>query len=146
MMQPRTRRIVQAVLYETIAVVIVTPILTWLFAHPPLSAFALSAFMSGIALAWNYVFNLLYERWEAAQVVKGRTLWRRVVHGVAFEGGLALILIPVMALWLEVSLIEALLADIGIVLFFFFYTVAFTWVFDRVFGLPQSALPRTEGG
>ena len=145
MMQPRTRRIVQAVLYETIAVVIVTPILTWLFAHPPLSAFALSVFMSGIALAWNYVFNLLYERWEAAQVVKGRTLWRRVVHGVAFEGGLALILIPVMALWLEVSLIEALLADIGIVLFFFFYTVAFTWVFDRVFGLPQSALPRPEG-
>ena len=42
--------------------------------------------------------------------------------------------------------VEALLADIGIVLFFFFYTVAFTWGFDRVFGLPQSALPRTEGG
>ena len=140
-MTPRNRRILQAVLYETIAVMLVTPVITWLFAHPPLSAFALSAFMSAIALAWNYVFNLAYERWEAAQAVKGRTLYRRLVHGVAFEGGLALILIPVMALWLEVSLLQALLADIGIVLFFFFYTVAFTWTFDKVVGLPQSALP-----
>ena len=44
-----------------------------------------------------------------------------------------------MAWWLKVSLLEALVADLGLLLFFFAYTVAFTWAFDRVFGLPASA-------
>ena len=30
-------------------------------------------------------------------------------------------------------------ADLGLMAFFFFYTMAFTWAFDRVFGLPASA-------
>ena len=91
---------------------------------PPGSAFVLSAVMSTIALAWNYLFNSLYERWEARQAIKGRSLARRIAHGVGFEGGLALILLPVMAYWLDVSLLEALVADLGLLVFFFFYTVA----------------------
>ena len=39
----------------------------------------------------------------------------------------------------QLSAWQALLADLGILLFFLVYTVAFTWVFDRVFGLPASA-------
>ena len=30
-------------------------------------------------------------------------------------------------------------ADLGLLAFFFFYAIAFTWAFDRVFGLPASA-------
>jgi uncharacterized membrane protein len=82
----------------------------------------------------------VFERWEAQQIVKGRSLRRRLAHGVGFEVGLAVMLIPVMALWLTITLLEAFLADAGIMLFFFVYTMAFTWAFDRVFGLPQSAL------
>ena len=29
--------------------------------------------------------------------------------------------------------------DLGLLIFFFIYTIAFTWVFDKVFGLPLSA-------
>ena len=61
---------------------------------------------------------------------------RRIAHGIGFEGGLALILLPVMAYWLDVSLWAAFLADLGLLAFFFVYTVAFTWAFDRIFGLP----------
>ena len=139
-MAPRTRRILQACLYEAIAIAFVAPVMTWLFDHPPLSALALTVTMSAIALGWNYGFNAVFERWEAKQIVKGRSLLRRLVHGVGFEAGLAVMLIPVMALWLKISLLEAFLADAGIMLFFFVYTMAFTWTFDRVFGLPQSAL------
>jgi uncharacterized membrane protein len=138
-MSPTTRRIVQAALYESIAIAVVTPTLALAFSHPPGSAFVLSAVMSTIALAWNYVFNSLFERWEARQVVKGRSLVRRVAHGVGFEGGLAIILMPVMAYWLDISLWAAFVADLGLLAFFFVYTVAFTWAFDKVFGLPASA-------
>ncbi|MDR7305419.1 PACE efflux transporter [Rhodoferax saidenbachensis] len=138
-MSPITRRIVQAALYESIAIAVVTPTLALAFSHPPGSAFVLSAVMSTIALAWNYVFNSLFERWEASQAVKGRSLARRIAHGVGFEGGLAIILMPMMAWWLDISLWAAFVADLGLLAFFFVYTVAFTWAFDRIFGLPASA-------
>jgi len=138
-MTPITRRIVQAALYESIAIAVVTPTLALAFAHPPGSAFVLSAVMSTIALAWNYIFNSLFERWESRQTVKGRSPMRRFAHGMGFEGGLAIILMPVMAYWLDISLWAAFVADLGLLAFFFFYTVGFTWAFDRIFGLPQSA-------
>ena len=50
------------------------------------------------------------------------------------------LLVPLIAWWLGVSLMQALVADIGLMAFFFFYTMVFTWGFDRVFGLPVSAV------
>jgi uncharacterized membrane protein len=138
-MSPTARRILQAALYEGIAIAVVTPTLMLAFSHPPGSAFVLSAIMSGIALTWNYLFNLVFERWETRQVVKGRSLARRIAHGIGFEGGLAIILMPVMAYWLDVTLWTAFVADLGLLAFFFVYTLTFTWVFDRIFGLPLSA-------
>ena len=138
-MSPLQRRILQACLYEGIAIAVVTPTLALAFSHPPGSALVLSAVMSSIALAWNYVYNSLFERWEARQSIKGRSPRRRLVHGLGFEGGLAIILMPVMAYWLDISLWAAFVADLGLLVFFFAYTVGFTWAFDRLFGLPQSA-------
>ncbi len=138
-LSPKIRRVLQAVLYEVLALAFVAPMLTWLFGRSPWSTIALTLLMSTIALAWNYGFNALFERWEAKQAEAGRSWRRRVAHGLGFEGGLALILVPVMAIWLDISLWQALVADIGILLFFLVYTVVFTWCFDRVFGLPASA-------
>jgi uncharacterized membrane protein len=97
--------------------------------------------LSAIALCWSYVFNTIFERWESRQAVKGRSLARRLAHGTGFEGGLTVILVPVMALWLHISFAAAFLANLGLLAFFFLYAIGFTWAFDRVFGLPKSALP-----
>jgi uncharacterized membrane protein len=136
---PRTRRVVQALLYELIAISLVTPVIAIFFDQGNGSALGLSVLMSSIALAWNYAFNAMFERWERRQSVKGRSARRRVVHGIGFEGGLGLILIPVMSLWLHIGLWEAVLTECGFLLFFMGYTVAFTWSFDHLFGLPESA-------
>lgn len=136
---PAARRIVQAVLYEAIAITAVGPAMAWLFDAPMASSLALALVLSSVALAWNWVFNGWFERWEARQAVKGRSWRRRLAHGIGFEGGLVVMLVPLMAWWLNTTLWAALLADLGIVAFFFVYAVAFTWAFDRVFGLPESA-------
>lgn len=136
---PTTRRVVQAVLYEAIAIVAVGPAMAMLFAQPLGSSLVLAVILSSVALAWNYVFNQIFERWEARQAVKGRSWRRRIAHGIGFEGGLVVMLVPLMAWWLETTVLKALIADLGIVAFFFVYAVVFTWAFDRVFGLPDSA-------
>lgn len=138
-MSPRQRRIVQALCYEAIAIAVVGPLLSAAFGEGLSSSMALAALLSAIALAWNYVFNGLFEHWETRQPTRTRTLRRRLWHGIGFEGGLGLLLVPVMAWWLQISLLAALLADLGLLVFFFFYAIGFTWAFDRLFGPPLSA-------
>lgn len=140
-MHPTTRRVFQAVLYEAVAVAFVGPVLGLLFLQPLASAVGLAVCMSLVALAWNYVFNGWFEAWEARQAVRGRSLRRRLAHGAGFEGGLVIMLVPIMAWWMDTTLWVAFIADLGILGFFFVYAVAFTWTFDRIFGLPQSASP-----
>ncbi|HET8748590.1 MAG TPA: PACE efflux transporter [Ramlibacter sp.] len=138
-MTPTSRRILQAVLYEAIAIAVVGPVLSIAFSKPQTSTFGLAVVLSTIALTWNYAFNWIFERWESRQAVRGRSFARRLAHGVGFEGGLAVILVPVMSLWLEISPVTAFIANLGLLVFFFVYAIAFTWAFDRVFGLPASA-------
>lgn len=140
-MNPRTRRVLQAILYEVFAIAFVGPVLGLLFDKPFATTMALAVVLSAIALCWNYVFNGVFEWWESRQSVKGRSLARRVVHGAGFEGGLTVILVPVMAWWLDTTLLNAFVANVGLLLYFFVYAIAFTWAFDKVFGLPQSAQP-----
>ena len=143
-MNPRTRRILQAVLYEAIAVAFLGPALSLVFERPLFSTLSLALLMSAVALAWSYVFNSLFERWESRQRVGGRSPQRRFIHALGFEGGLVILLVPLMAGWLRISLVQAFLADIGTLAVFFVYSVAFTWLFDRIFGLPISAAKPCE--
>ncbi|HEY9099573.1 MAG TPA: PACE efflux transporter [Thiobacillus sp.] len=138
-MSPKRRRILQAILYEVFAIAFVGPMLSIIFDKPPASTMGLAFVLSSIALGWNYVFNAIFERWESRQSVSGRSFARRLAHGIGFEGGLVVILVPVMALWLNTSVLNAFLANLGLLAFFFVYAIAFTWAFDRVFGLPASA-------
>jgi len=143
-MTPRFRRVLQAILYEAFAIAFVGPVLSFAFDKPPSSTLGLAVVLSSIALAWNYVFNTLFERWESRQSERGRSFTRRLLHGLGFEGGLVVMLVPVMALWLEISALDAFLANLGLLAFFFFYAIAFTWAFDRIFGLPESAATSHE--
>ncbi|KRB67772.1 PACE efflux transporter [Noviherbaspirillum sp. Root189] len=143
-MNPKTRRVLQAVLYEVFAIAFVGPILSVAFDKPSTSTLGLAFVLSSIALAWNYVFNAIFERWESRQSVRGRSFLRRLAHGTGFEGGLVIILVPVMAVGLDISPLNAFLANLGLLAFFFVYAIAFTWTFDRVFGLPESAVTRDE--
>jgi uncharacterized membrane protein len=138
-MSPTTRRVLQALLYEAIAIAVVGPVLSLAFDKSPASTLGLAVVLSCIALTWNYAFNWLFERWESRQSVRGRSFVRRLVHGAGFEGGLVILLLPVMSLWLDISPTAALVANLGLLAFFFIYAIAFTWCFDRVFGLPASA-------
>jgi uncharacterized membrane protein len=141
-MPPITRRVLQAVLYEAIAIAVVGPALSFAFDEPQSSTFGLAVVLSTIALTWNYVFNWFFELWESRQIVRGRSFRRRLAHGAGFEGGLVVILIPVMSLWLGISPAAAFVANLGLLVFFFVYAIAFTWAFDRVFGLPTSAVEK----
>ncbi|EKT4567146.1 PACE efflux transporter [Pseudomonas putida] len=138
-MQGKARKIVQAILYETIAVACVAPALELAFGAGMAQSTVLSVLMSGIAMSWNMGYNWVFERWEARQHKRERTFLRRLLHALGFEGGLVVILLPLVAYWLDVSLWAALLTNLALFVFFFVYAFVFQWGFDKVFDVPLSA-------
>ena len=138
-MQGIPRKIVYVSLYEGFAILFTGLGLSALSGAGPAKSTALAVASSVIAVIWNLVFNTAFEAWESRQATRGRSLLRRVAHAIGFEGGLAVILVPLFAWWLGVGLWEALLFDAALLVFFLVYTFVFNWSFDRAFGLPASA-------
>lgn len=139
-MQGLKRRVVYITLYESIAIVAASVGLALMSGQGLGHSGVLALIASVIAVLWNLSFNWLFERWEARQAVRGRSVWRRIAHAIGFEGGLVTFLVPTIAWWLGVSLWEAFVMDLGLVVFFLIYTFVFNWAFDAVFGLPASAV------
>lgn len=133
------RRVVYVTLYELIAIFAATAGLAFLTGQGAAHAGVIAAVAALIAVAWNLLFNWAFERWESRQEVRGRSTRRRVVHAISFEMGLVVTLVPIFAWWFHISLWQALVMDIGMIVFFLCYTFVFNWVFDHVFGLPASA-------
>lgn len=140
-MQGIKRKLVYVTFFELFAIAITTSGLM-LFSGQPMSHTSIAAVVSSaIALVWNLIYNTMFEAWESRQAVRGRSIWRRIMHATGFELGLVITLVPFFAWWLNVTLWHALVLDIGLIIFFLIYTFIYNLVFDRIFGLPASALP-----
>ena len=75
-MQGIRRRVVYVTLYELIAIG-ATSVGLAAFADSSAERAGVAAVVSSaVAVAWNVVFNTLFERWEARQTVRGRGLAR----------------------------------------------------------------------
>ncbi len=133
------RRVLFVTLYELIAIVVATYGLAVLTGQSAAHSSVASVVASAIAVLWNVLFNWAFERWESRQAVRGRSVRRRIAHAIGFEGGLVFTLVPLFAWWFNVSLWQAFVMDLALIVFFLCYTFVFNWVFDRVFGLPASA-------
>jgi uncharacterized membrane protein len=138
-MQGLKRKIVYVSLFELFAVALTSSFLMLLAGHDAAHSGIAAIASSTIAVVWNFIYNHLFEAWEARQATRGRSVARRAAHAIGFEGGLVAVLVPLFAWWLNISLWEALVLDLGLVVFFMIYTFLFSLVFDRVFGLPASA-------
>jgi uncharacterized membrane protein len=139
-LQGPRRRVLYVTLYELIAIAAATLGLAVLTGQGAGHSGVIAVAASAVAVVWNVVFNWAFERWESRQVVRGRSVGRRIAHAIGFEGGLVFTLVPLFAWWFNVSLWQAFVMDLALIVFFLCYTFVFNWVFDRVFGLPASAM------
>ena len=140
-MQGVKRKLVYVTAYEIIGMAISALGLALLSGSAPSSTGPLAVIITSIAVSWNFIYTSLFERWESRQVSRTRTVKRRIAHAVGFQLTLIVFLIPLIAWWMHISLVQAFLLDLALIIFIPCYTFAFNWLFDRTFGLPTSALP-----
>ncbi|MFK3772640.1 PACE efflux transporter [Pseudomonas sp. NPDC089406] len=139
-MQGLKRKLVYVTFYELIGLCMSTLGLAYLSDTQASHTGPLAVMITTIAMAWNLVYNSLFEYWESRQATRGRSLSRRVVHAVGFQLTLVVYLIPLIAWWLDMTLLEALVVDMAFIVLVPCYTFAYNWAFDRIFGLPASAM------
>ncbi|MEQ1454421.1 PACE efflux transporter [Acinetobacter seifertii] len=138
-MQGLKRRIVYVSSYEVIGMVISSVGLALLAGDSVEHTGPLSVMITTIAVTWNFIYNILYEKWEARQKSKSRTVKRRIVHAIGFQITLVIFLIPLIAWWMDISLVAAFWLDVAFIIIIPIYTFIFNWTFDKLFGLPVSA-------
>ncbi|MBC3420185.1 PACE efflux transporter [Pseudomonas wayambapalatensis] len=139
-MQGVKRKLVYVTFYELIGLCMSTLGLAYLSETPASHTGPLAVMITTIAMLWNLVYNSLFERWESRQAKRGRSVARRVAHAVGFQLTLVLYLIPLIAWWLDMSLVEAFVVDLAFIVLVPVYTFVYNWAFDRIFGLPTSAM------
>ncbi|MBC3955928.1 multidrug/biocide efflux PACE transporter [Pseudomonas triticifolii] len=124
-------RALHATLFEVGGVILVAPLLAWLMNHSLAMMGAMTVMISTVAMLWNMVYNAFFDRLRA-RFGFAMTLLTRALHALGFETGLILVVVPLAAWWLSISLFEAFLLDIGLLLMFLPYTMLFNWAYDKV--------------
>lgn len=124
-------RIFHACTFEFFAIVFTMLIGVFLLNKPIASMGVLSVLISVTALLLNILFNWLFDRFFP--FVNGdRPVKIRMLHAIGFEGTLVIFTVPMIAFFLKVGLVEAFMIEIGILIFFLFYTYLYNWLYDKV--------------
>ncbi|OTG78782.1 hypothetical protein B9T23_01545 [Acinetobacter terrae] len=125
------RRIVHALSYEIILLVIIAIALSFIFDMPMEVTGILGIVMAVTSVFWNMTFNHFFEKFEAKRHLK-RTVGVRILHAIGFEGGLMLATIPMVAYAMEMSIWQAILLDFSMTMCILVYTFIFQWCYDHI--------------
>lgn len=135
-------RVRHALLFEAVALAIFIPGSAVLFGQPLEHMGVIGIVSATIATLWNFVFNMGFDR--ALLRLRGsvrKTMALRVAHTLLFEAGLVIMLIPMIAWYLDIGLWAALLMDVAIVVFYLVYGFLFNIAYDWMFPFTGASVP-----
>ncbi len=138
-MRTKKDRIRHTLSFEIIGLLLFAPLASLVFGFEIQTMGLIALVGSIIATVWNYFYNILFD--NAMLKLRGKvqkTLLIRVFHAILFEGGLLLLFLPLLALYLNISLWEAFKMDIAMATFYLLYAFVFNWVYDKVFPIPTT--------
>jgi uncharacterized membrane protein len=127
----RNERIFHAVLFEMIALAIIVPVTSLITGKGSSDLAVVGIGLSLYTVVWNYIYNLYFDKWFGSNREE-RSLMMRIGHTIGFEGGLIFITIPVIAWFLQITLLQALALEAGFLIFFLFYATGFNLAYDRI--------------
>jgi len=131
-------RIRHAVSFEIIGLMAMTPLGAWLFDVPMLEMGVLAIVAATLATLWNYIYNLIFD--HTMLRMRGdvrKQLRHRILHAVLFELGLLIVLIPIIAWYLSIGLMQAFIMDVAFSAFYLVYAFGFNWAYDIIFPVPN---------
>ncbi|MCL1092820.1 PACE efflux transporter [Shewanella kaireitica] len=124
-------RILHSVLFEAIALVFVITAALVFTDTEAKSATGLAVGLSLIAMVWNYIYNLGFDRIFGQNRIK-RSIKMRLGHGLGFELGMIVATLPLMMWVLQLDFWTVFIMDLGVVIFFLVYAIIYNWAYDVI--------------
>tara|TARA_R110002124_G_scaffold63350_49_gene173689 strand:+ start:966 stop:1397 length:432 start_codon:yes stop_codon:yes gene_type:complete len=130
-------RIRHSILFELLGLALMTPLGALAFHMPMHDIGVIGVGSATLAMLWNYIYNYGFDHiMLRLRGTTAKTLAIRIIHAVLFEVGLLIALMPLIALYLGISLVQALIMDMAFALFYMAYAFVFNLTYDRVFPAP----------
>ncbi len=127
----KVERVFHSLLFELIAVVMLTFFLVDSFSQSHGEAFFLAVATSTMAMAWNYFYNIIFDFKFGQERIK-RSFKIRCFHAIGFEVGIMVLTIPIIMWSLDLDLISVIILDIGLMVFFLVYALVFNYLYDHI--------------
>lgn len=137
-------RVRHALMFEIVGLAIFTPGASLIFNQPVMDMGIIGLISATVATLWNFLYNIGFD--HAMQRIRGtvqKTIPIRIFHTLLFEAGLIIALIPMIAWYLNISIIDALIMDLAIVLFYLIYAFFFNIAYDHIFPIESAPLEAT---
>ena len=127
-------RVRHALLFEGVALALVIPFGSELFGLQATSMSMIGVGSAIAAMVWNYVYNLFFDRFMVRTTGSTtKTVGVRVFHTLLFEAGLQVVLLPAIAWYLGISIMQAFSLSMAIAVFYLFYAFLFNMTYDAIF-------------
>ncbi|WP_121627089.1 PACE efflux transporter [Poseidonibacter antarcticus] len=123
-------RLIHSILFEIMLITIFTFALKYITHQDTTKVFTLVISLSIIAVLWNFIFNLIFDKYVTGDREK-RTFKVRSIHAILFEISLILPTLPLIASSLKIGLLEAFIMDIGFIIFVLVFTVVYNYIYDH---------------
>lgn len=133
----KKERIIHSILFELVGLIILVALATLATEEEPLTMTGLTATLSTIAMIWNYIYNLGFDRIFGQDRIS-RGLFMRIGHSLGFEIGITLASFPMIMWVLDLGIWQALMADLGLTVFYLIYAIIFNWSYDIIRDARQS--------
>ncbi len=137
-MRTQADRLRHTILFEGLGLITCTPLAAWILDKDLGKIGTMTVFLSLSAMLCNYLYNLLFDHMlrKLGRPVHHRPPRLRVIHALLFEASFIVVTVPVVAWWLNMTIWNAFMTDIGFALFFLVYAYFYNWAYDRVFPMP----------
>lgn len=127
----QVERVFHSLLFELIAVVMLTFFFIESFNQNNSKASILAIATSTIAMVWNYFYNIAFDFKFGHERIK-RSFIIRCIHAIGFEVGIMILTVPVLMWSLGLDLVSVIILDIGLMLFFLVYSLVFNYLYDHI--------------
>lgn len=122
-------RIFHSILFEVIALSLLIPLGSFFSGFDMGSVTGLAVVLSLTAMCWNYVYNIIFDKYFDTNRIE-RSFPMRMGHATVFELGLLIVTLPIIMWMLDLDFITALILDIGMIIFFIIYAIVYNWCYD----------------
>lgn len=132
-------RLRYALLFEAILIVLMG-IALWALSDRSLAETgALAAILSAIAVLVALIYNYVLDRIDAhfGRIPTERSTLGRIGHALGLEIALVGTSLPAIMWWMGWGFWRALTFDVAAIAFVVVYTYVFTFIYDKVFPVPQ---------